>query len=69
MVNLIVSNEVTPAILFAEIIFVFLLHRYIEPLPEGSEKKFEFENMMVGQAVPSQFIAAIEKGFIEASNS
>ncbi|XP_024360562.2 elongation factor G-1, mitochondrial isoform X2 [Physcomitrium patens] len=42
---------------------------YIEPLPEGSEKKFEFENMMVGQAVPSQFIAAIEKGFIEASNS
>lgn len=49
--------------------FLFLLDRYIEPLPEGSEKKFEFENMMVGQAVPSQFIAAIEKGFIEASNS
>ncbi|KAG0607350.1 hypothetical protein M758_8G021700 [Ceratodon purpureus] len=42
---------------------------YIEPLPEGSEKKFEFENMMVGQAIPSQFIAAIEKGFTEAANS
>jgi hypothetical protein len=25
--------------------------------------------MMVGQAVPSQFIAAIEKGFTEAANS
>lgn len=46
-----------------------MLSRYVEPLPEGSEKKFEFENMMVGQAVPSQFIAAIEKGFIEAKNS
>lgn len=45
------------------------MSRYIEPLPEGHEKKFEFENMMVGQAVPSQFIAAIEKGFTEAANS
>ncbi|CAK9224974.1 unnamed protein product [Sphagnum troendelagicum] len=43
---------------------------YIEPLPEEeAEKKFQFENMMIGQAVPSQFIQAIEKGFIEAKNS
>lgn len=49
--------------------WLWLLSRYIEPLPEGHEKKFEFENMMVGQAVPSQFIAAIEKGFTEAANS
>jgi len=51
------------------VLVLCLLDSYIEPLPEASEKKFEFENMMVGQAVPSQFIAAIEKGFIEASNS
>ncbi|KAI5080805.1 hypothetical protein GOP47_0003988 [Adiantum capillus-veneris] len=42
---------------------------YIEPLPEDSEKKFEFENMMIGQAIPSNFIPAIEKGFLEAINS
>lgn len=42
---------------------------YIEPLPAGSETKFEFENMLVGQAIPSNFFAAIEKGFIEAANS
>jgi elongation factor G len=41
------------------------LDRYIV----GSEKNFEFENMMVGQAVPAQFIAATEKGFTEAANS
>eukprot|EP01018_Ginkgo_biloba_P013620 Gb_08395 [translate_table: standard] len=42
---------------------------YIEPLPEGSGTKFEFDNMMIGQAIPSGFIPAIEKGFKEASNS
>ncbi|KAH7276551.1 hypothetical protein KP509_39G011600 [Ceratopteris richardii] len=42
---------------------------YIEPLPEDSEKKFEFENMMIGQAIPSSYIPAIEKGFLEAINS
>jgi len=49
----------------------FIQHdrRYIEPLPAGSETKFEFENMLVGQAIPSNFFAAIEKGFIEAANS
>lgn len=42
---------------------------YIEPLPKDSSTKFEFENMMIGQAIPSGFIPAIEKGFKEASNS
>ncbi|XP_058736793.1 elongation factor G-2, mitochondrial-like [Vicia villosa] len=42
---------------------------YIEPLPAESGTKFEFENMLVGQAVPSNFIPAIEKGFREAANS
>lgn len=43
--------------------------RYIEPLPSGSDGKFEFENMIIGQAIPSNFIPAIEKGFREACNS
>ncbi|KAD3069240.1 hypothetical protein R6Q59_016716 [Mikania micrantha] len=42
---------------------------YMEPIPAGSETKFEFENMMIGQAVPSNFIPHIEKGFREAANS
>ncbi|CAM0910570.1 unnamed protein product [Alopecurus aequalis] len=42
---------------------------YIEPLPSDSEGKFEFENMIIGQAIPSNFIPAIEKGFKEACNS
>ncbi|EOX96370.1 PREDICTED: elongation factor G-1, mitochondrial [Theobroma cacao] len=42
---------------------------YVEPLPPGSPIKFEFENMIVGQAIPSNFIPAIEKGFKEAANS
>ncbi|KAA8515892.1 hypothetical protein F0562_019071 [Nyssa sinensis] len=42
---------------------------YVEPLPHGSPTKFEFENMIVGQAIPSNFIPAIEKGFKEAANS
>ncbi|CDP09495.1 unnamed protein product [Coffea canephora] len=42
---------------------------YVEPLPAGSPAKFEFENMIVGQAIPSGFIPAIEKGFKEAANS
>jgi hypothetical protein len=43
--------------------------RYIEPLPSGSDGKFEFDNMIIGQAIPSNFIPAIEKGFREACNS
>lgn len=42
---------------------------YIEPLPSDAEGKFEFENMIIGQAIPSNFIPAIEKGFKEACNS
>lgn len=42
---------------------------YIEPLPQGSSTKFEFENLLVGQAIPPNFILAIEKGFKEAANS
>ena len=42
---------------------------YIEPLPAGSPTKFEFENMLIGQAIPSNFVPAIEKGFKEAANS
>ncbi|XP_073288566.1 elongation factor G-1, mitochondrial-like [Primulina huaijiensis] len=42
---------------------------YMEPLPLGSPTKFEFENMLVGQAIPSNFVPAIEKGFKEAANS
>ncbi|KAL6965073.1 Elongation factor G-1, mitochondrial [Sarracenia purpurea var. burkii] len=42
---------------------------YVEPLSHGSPTKFEFENMIVGQAIPSNFIPAIEKGFKEAANS
>ncbi|KAL6583847.1 Elongation factor G-1, mitochondrial [Orobanche minor] len=42
---------------------------YVEPLPPGSTTKFEFENMIVGQVIPSGFISAIEKGFKEAANS
>ncbi|KAL1328892.1 hypothetical protein AAHE18_12G001500 [Arachis hypogaea] len=38
---------------------------YIKPLRAGSPTKFEFENLLVGQAIPSGFIPAIEKGFKE----
>lgn len=42
---------------------------YVEPLPAGSPTKFEFENEICGQAIPFNFIPAIEKGFKEAANS
>ncbi|KAL3616487.1 Elongation factor G-2, mitochondrial [Castilleja foliolosa] len=42
---------------------------FVEPLPQGSGTKLEFENMLVGQAIPSNFVTAIEKGFREAANS
>lgn len=48
---------------------IFFCYRYIEPLPPGSSPKFEFDNMIVGQNIPSGFIPAIEKGFKEATNS
>ncbi|KAI3700599.1 hypothetical protein L2E82_45235 [Cichorium intybus] len=41
---------------------------YMELLPAGSETKFEFENMIIGQPIPSNFIPHIEKGLREAAN-
>ena len=38
---------------------------YIEPLPEDSEKQFEFENNIVGGKIPREYIPAVEKGFQE----
>ena len=46
-----------------------MVFSYIEPLSEeDAGMKFEFQNDIVGQAVPSSFIPAIEKGFREAAN-
>jgi elongation factor G len=39
---------------------------YIEPLPEDHPTKLEFKNNIIGTIIPSEFIPAIEKGFIEA---
>ena len=43
---------------------------YIEPLedPEPGEK-VRFENRILGNAIPPGYIAAVEKGFIDACNS
>lgn len=41
----------------------------MEPLPPGYGSKFEFENMLIGQAISPGFVPAIEKGFKEAVNS
>ncbi|CAI5957329.1 unnamed protein product [Closterium sp. NIES-64] len=44
---------------------------YIEPLEDasGSDSKVVFDNEIVGTAIPSNFFAGIEKGFLEAANS
>lgn len=42
---------------------------YIEPLEPESTEKFEFENGIIGNAIPPNFIPAIEKGFEEVINS
>lgn len=46
---------------------------YIEPLPpkaDGSPATgLEFENQIVGSAIPSGFIPSIEKGFREATTT
>ncbi|CAN5570235.1 elongation factor G [soil metagenome] len=39
-------------------------HIEVTPLPHGSG--FEFENAIVGGAIPRQFIPAVEKGIVEA---
>lgn len=66
---IIINSKLLLLFLVALLILLFELHRYIEPLPLGSPTKFEFENMIIGQAIPSNFIPAIEKGFREAANS
>jgi hypothetical protein len=63
------TSSNTPLLYVDGIYCIQCERRYIEPLPAGSGTKFEFENMLVGQAVPSNFIPAIEKGFKEAANS
>jgi hypothetical protein len=42
---------------------------YIEPLPADHPTKFEFDNQIVGNAIPPNFIPACEKGFREAVNA
>ena len=42
---------------------------YLEPLPADHPTKFEFENGIVGNAIPPNYVPAIEKGFREAVNS
>jgi elongation factor G len=36
---------------------------FLEPLPEGFEEPFEFEERIVGGRIPKQFLPSIEKGF------
>ncbi|EFN59906.1 hypothetical protein CHLNCDRAFT_56440 [Chlorella variabilis] len=42
---------------------------YLEPLPADHPTKFEFENGILGNAIPPNFIPACEKGFREAVNA
>eukprot|EP00889_Picochlorum_renovo_P006038 jgi/Picre1/33068/NNA_008394.t1 len=42
---------------------------YIEPLPADSKEKFLFENGIIGNAIPPNYIPAVEKGFEEVTNS
>ncbi|MCZ7620524.1 MAG: elongation factor G [Myxococcota bacterium] len=39
---------------------------YIEPLPEGDERAYEFVNEIRGGAIPTEYISAVEKGFVSA---
>lgn len=40
---------------------------YIEPLPLDHPDKLVFQNHIVGNAIPPEFILACEKGFYEAT--
>ena len=42
---------------------------YLEPLEPESPNKFEFENGIIGNAIPPNFIPAVEKGFEEVVNA
>lgn len=35
----------------------------LEPLPEGSEKNYEFENKVFGGRIPTEYIPSVDKGF------
>ncbi len=35
----------------------------LEPLPEGSEKPYEFENKVFGGRIPTEYIPSVDKGF------
>jgi elongation factor G len=39
---------------------------YIEPLPEGDDRVWEFVNDVRGGAIPTEFMGAVEKGFASA---
>jgi len=39
---------------------------YIEPLPEGDGRIWEFSNEVRGGAIPTEFMGAVEKGFASA---
>jgi elongation factor G len=38
----------------------------IEPLPEGAEDEYEFENEVVGGRIPTEYIPSCDKGFQQA---
>ena len=40
--------------------------RRLEPLEPDSDDKTQFENHLVGNAIPPEYVAAIQKGFEEA---
>lgn len=39
---------------------------YVEPLQEGSKETFVFDNHMVGNNIPPEFLPAVQRGFEEA---
>jgi elongation factor G len=39
---------------------------YIEPLEEDAEEEFIFENHLLGNSIPPEYVSAVEKGFREA---